>query len=171
MRRRCAALAAAALAVAITGVREADAVATISLSITSGNPIQFAPTDVTNASFPATATMTVSLNITTLLGGGGTIAVVAPASIVGSGGNALDPSLITFTCTRGTAGTWFNSTGVVTVVPGGTSAACATIPSNTVLASGTFIVSMFINDRYDAPHPLPADTWSSGAFSVLGTAT
>jgi hypothetical protein len=148
------------------------AAASVTVSVVSGSPVSFAPTDIINAAFPATGTLTATMTVTTTSGGGGgSIALTAPASVTGSGGSIFNPVLISFSCARGTAGTWFVPAGTQTIVPGGTSAACATITANQTSQTGTFVITYTINDRYDSAAPLDADTWNAtSGFSIVATA-
>ncbi len=171
-RRALVSIALAACAFVFCG-EGALAAASVSVSISSGTPVVWVIPDVTNAALaPNTGVMTGSITVTTTAGGGGgTVAISAPANFAGTGGSTIDLGLIKATCARGTAGTWFVPASAVTIVPGGTSAACATILSNESGKTGTFTVSFTINDRYDSVAPIDADTWEAvNNFSIVATA-
>jgi hypothetical protein len=141
----------------------------VTVTVQRGSPVSFAPTDLTNAAFPATATLTARLTITTMTGG--SIAIWAPASVIGSLGSTLSPALISFSCARGSAGAWFVPTGTETIVAGGTSAACATISANQTGRTGTFVITYTIDDRCDSTSPLDADIWTAtNSFLIVATA-
>ena len=144
----------------------------VKLTIASGSPVTFVPTNITNGAFPADGTMTVDLTITTTAtGGGGGIALSAPTTLTATNGSTLDPALISFTCKRGTAGSWFIPGGTVTLVPGGITSACATFQENVNNQSGTFIITFTINDLYNSISPLVAATWpATSGFTVSGEA-
>ncbi len=171
-RRALTAIAGAALFIVQCSAPAAAAAPSVTVSVVTGSPISFLPTNVTNAAFPAVGTLTATITVTTsITGGGGNIALRAPASMTGSHGSALNIGLISVSCARGTAGSWFVPTATVVLVPGGTSAACATIPANQVGKSGTFVISFTINDRYDATLPVDADIWAAtSGFSIVATA-
>jgi hypothetical protein len=156
----------AVLVAAIVTARPALAApASITLTVTGGGAVHFTSNDNTSIAQAASAPMTASVTVTTKIGGGGQIWIDSPADPVGLGGATLNLSLITVTCVDTGASGWFNN-GSATLVPGGPSAACATINAKINNKTTTFRVTFTIDVR-----TIIGDTWSAvPGFSLAGSA-
>jgi hypothetical protein len=139
--------------------------ASISFSVDAGGAVKFNSIDRTSTALPAGGPMTATVTVTTNNAGGGQVWIVSPANPLGAGGARLDLSTITVTCVDEEGNGWLNG-GSATLVPGGHSAACATISPN-VLNQNTRMTITFTMDVRNAI----ADTWSAtSGFSLGGSA-
>jgi hypothetical protein len=123
-------------------------------------------TNNSNAHFPATP-VHVTGSLQTTSNGSGQIAVISPASLPGAQGS-IPISDLTYNCTAN-SGTGINQgatflTGYLQLVSG-QAPNCATFPKNQ-LSSLDFFINLFLDDR-----ALPADTYSSGGFQAVLSAT
>ena len=167
--KRTAALCAFAFAfaaVAILSARPAAAgPASIAFNITGGSAVLFTSGNNTSSSLAAGAPLTGTVTVTTKNGGGGQVWINSPANPIGAGGATLNLALITVTCIDTGASGWFHN-GSATLVPGGSSATCATIDPKINNQTTTMQITFTIDAR-----TLIADTWSAtGGFSLGGSA-
>jgi hypothetical protein len=155
----------AAIAAIVTARPALAGPASISLTVTGGRAVKFTSSDNTSAALAAGAPLTASVTVTTKNGGGGQIWVASPANPVGTGGATLNLALITVTCVDTGGSGWLNG-GSATLVPGGPSAACATLNANVNNKTTTLKVTFTMDAR-----TVIGDVWSATpGFSLAGTA-
>jgi len=139
--------------------------ASITITVTGGGAVHFTSVDNTTVALAAGAPLTTSITVTTKNGGGGSIWIDSPANPIGAGGATLDLALITVTCVDTGGSGWLNG-GSATLVPGGPSAACATLSANVNNKTTTMKVTFTIDSR-----TVIGDVWSATpGFSLAGTA-
>jgi hypothetical protein len=105
--------------------------------------------------------------VSTGTSGAGSIAISAPASILGSNvANIIPISALSVTCSTSTGtGTGEGVFGAHTPPLASSSTSCATWGSG-ALASYSFTMAMFLDDR-----TFPADTYTAAGFNVVATAS
>jgi hypothetical protein len=135
----------------------------LTLSVTGGSPTTFTSNDVTSTALPSSPTITVRVNVTTVVGG--TITITSPSNPIGVGGAMLDLSTITATCTDMNNSGWLIG-GSAQLVPGGSSLPCATISPLVVLGQTNMKVVLTMNVTTAI-----ADTWTIPGFVFGGIAT
>ncbi len=139
--------------------------ASITLTVTGGGAVKFTSGDNTSTALAAGAPLTASIRVTTKNGGGGSIWIDSPANPTGAGGATLNLALITVTCVDTGGSGWLNG-GSATLVPGGPSAACATLGAQVNNKTTTLRVTFTMDAR-----TVIGDVWSATpGFSLAGTA-
>ena len=105
--------------------------------------------------------------VSTGTSGSGSIAIFAPASIVGSNvSNVIPISALSVTCSTSTGtGTAPTFAAAHTALVASSSTNCATWTAG-ALATYSFTMAMFLDDR-----TFPADTYTSAGFNVVATAS
>jgi hypothetical protein len=105
--------------------------------------------------------------VSTGTSGAGSIAISAPASILGSNvANIIPISALSVTCSTSTGtGTAPTFAGAHTALVASSSTNCATWSSG-ALATYSFTMAMFLDDR-----TFPADTYTAAGFNVVATAS
>jgi hypothetical protein len=139
------------------------------VNISQNNFTWAAVSDFTNQFLPADSNSnTVSGSIvTTGTSGSGSIAISAPASILGSNvANIIPISALTMTCSTSTGtGTAPTFAAVHTALVASSSTNCATWSAGAT-SSYSFTLAMFLDDR-----TFVADTYTSAGFAVVATAS
>jgi hypothetical protein len=139
------------------------------VSISQNNFTWSSVTDFTNQFLPADSNANIVSGTMTTTGtsGSGSIAISAPASITGSNvANVIPVSALSVTCSTSTGtGTAPTFAAPHTALVASSSTNCATWSSG-ALASYSFTMAMFLDDR-----SFPADTYTAAGFNVVVTAS
>ncbi len=126
-------------------------------------------TDSANQFLPSDANTNIISGsiVSTGTSGAGSIAIAAPASILGSNvANIIPISALSVTCSTSTGtGTAPTFAGAHTALVASSSTNCATWAAG-ALATYSFTMGMFLDDR-----TFPADTYTAAGFSVVATAS
>jgi hypothetical protein len=163
--RQTAAALAAALALLGSALPALAAPPSIKFTVTAGGALNFTSTDNTSSVPASGGPMSATVTVTTQNLGGGQVWINSPANPIGTGGATLNLALITVTCTDGGSSGWLNP-GSATLVPGGSSAACATINANVNNQTTTLTITFTLDAR-----TITADTWTAaGGFKLAGSA-
>jgi hypothetical protein len=141
-----------------------NATANITVSPTS---ISFSNVGETQQYFPASGAITVSGTLITKFGTG-SIAILSPANITGTGGGTLPISDFSMTCS-GTAQTGQTFAPAKTALAASTTTQCATYAngynSNT-FGGLNFTINLFLDDR-----ALDDDSFPATNFTIVASAT
>ena len=140
--------------------------AAVAISV-SPTALSFTSTGITNQYVAANTTLTVTGQITTK-SGTGSLQIMSPGDITGSGGGLLKISYFSMTC-AGTAQAGASYVAAKTPLVASSSVNCATFASgydSNAFGGINVTLSLFLDER-----TLSADTYPASNFTIVATAT